>query len=336
MTFKDLGLSDSRLILKDALKNKYLVGAFNFNNVEQMQAIIEAAHETRSPIILQAAWGGVSHFRKEIFPHVVKGGMEYNRFLADKDRTTPVPVALNLDHGATFEQCEACCRLGFSSIMIDGSHHEYEENVRLTAEVVKMAKSYDPDINVEGELGIIGGQEDEVISDDKRYTDPAQAIDFAERTGVDSLAISAGTAHGAKKFQPKDLIRDEKGNMVPPPLKTDIVKEISLKKPELPLVLHGASAIPEEYVKLFNSYGGTLNEAIGIPDSYVKAMAPTSICKVNIHSDGRLVFMAALRKGLADKSGSIEERNFLNLGKEEMKNYYMYKMKEVLLSSGHA
>ena len=336
MNYKELGLADSRVVLQDALKGDYLVGAFNFNNIEQMQAIIEAAHETRSPIILQAAWGGVKHIRKEIFPWVVKGGVEYANFLASEDGTTPVPVVLNLDHGGTFEECEACCQLGFSSIMIDGSHHDFDENVRLTAEVVKMARSYDPTINVEGELGIIGGQEEDVSNESKHYTDPAQAEEFTKKTGIDSLAISIGTAHGAKKYEPKDLIKNESGKMVPPPLKSEIVTEIAKIMPDLPLVLHGASAIPEEYVKLFNSYGGTLKEAVGIPDAYVKAMAPTNICKVNIHSDGRLVFMAALKKGLTEKTDNIEERNFLNLGKEEMKKYYMYKMREVLVSAGKA
>ena len=331
MNFKDLGLSSAKLVYEDSMKNNYTIGAFNFNNVEQMQAIIEAGHETRSPIILQAAFGGVKHFRKEIFPYVVKGGVEYSKYLAKKDGVKPIPIILNLDHGADFKQCEICCSLGFSAIMIDGSHLPLEENIALTKRVVEMAKTYDPDICVEGELGIIGGEEDDLVSTKKDYTDPAVAARFIDETGIDILAISIGTSHGAKKFTEKDLVPNDKGEMVPPPLRKDIVDEIAKLKPNTPLVLHGASAIPQEFVKEFNEYGGTLEKAIGIPDEYVAELTSKNICKVNIHSDGRLVFMSQIRRGLAEKSDSIEERYFLGLGKEEMKEYYMYKMENVLM-----
>jgi fructose-bisphosphate aldolase class II len=336
MKFQELGLVSPKALFKDAIEKNYLVGAFNFNNLEELHAIVEAATETQSPIILQAAWGGVKFIKPAIIPHLVKGGVEYSKAIAAEKNLKPVPMALNLDHGSSLEECENCCKLGFSAIMIDGSRNEYEENVRLTTEVVKMARAYDPEISVEGELGILGGEEDHMLDMDNAFTDPKQAEDFIKRTGIDCLAISVGTSHGAKKYTESDLIKDADGNMVPPPLRMDIVEEISKLVPNFPLVLHGASAVPQNHIANINKYGGQMTGSIGILDAYVRGAANSCISKVNIHSDGRIAFMSGLRQSLSEKPASVEERYFTGIGKEFMKEYYMQKMQNVLMCAGKA
>ena len=285
VNYKDLGLVNTREMFAKAIKGGYAIPAFNFNNMEQMQAIIKAAVETKSPVILQVSKGARQYANATLLRYMAQGAVEYAKELG----CAHPEIVLHLDHGDTFETCKSCIDSGFSSVMIDGSHLPYEENVALTKKVVEYAHQFD--VTVEGELGVLAGVEDEVSSDHHTYTDPEEVIDFATRTGCDSLAISIGTSHGAYKFTPEQCHIDPKtGRMVPPPLAFEVLDAVMEKLPGFPIVLHGSSSVPEEEVETINKYGGALKAAIGIPEEELRKAAKSAVCKINIAADTRRIF----------------------------------------------
>ena len=243
-------------------------------------------------------------------------------------------IVLHLDHGDTFELCKSCIDMGFSSVMIDGSSLPYEENVALTKKVVDYAHQFD--VTVEGELGVLAGVEDEVSSDHHTYTNPEEVIDFATRTGCDSLAISIGTSHGAYKFTPDQCTRNAEGKLVPPPLAFDVLDAVMEKLPGFPIVLHGSSSVPQEYVDIINANGGKMPDAIGIPEEQLRKAAKSSVCKINIDSDSRLAMTAAVRKLFNDKPGEFDPRKYLGPARDEMERLYKHKIINVLGSEGKA
>ncbi len=260
VNYKDLGLVNTREMFAKAIKGGYAIPAFNFNNMEQLQAIIKAAAEEKSPVILQVSKGARNYANATLLRYMAQGAVAYAKELGWEHPQ----IVLHLDHGDSFELCKDCIDNGFSSVMIDGSHLPYEENVALTKKVVDYAHQYD--VTVEGELGVLAGVEDEVSSDHHTYTDPEEVIDFATRTGCDSLAISIGTSHGAYKFTPEQCTRNAEGRLVPPPLAFNVLDAVMEKLPGFPIVLHGSSSVPQEYVDTINAHGGKLPDAIGIPE----------------------------------------------------------------------
>ncbi|MBQ3318151.1 MAG: class II fructose-bisphosphate aldolase, partial [Spirochaetales bacterium] len=241
---------------------------------------------------------------------------------------------LHLDHGDSFETCKDCIDNGFSSVMIDGSSLPYAENVALTKKVVEYAHKFD--VTVEGELGVLAGIEDEVQAEASHYTQPSEVIDFVSKTGVDSLAISIGTSHGAFKFTAEQCTRNADGILVPPPLRFDILKEIEKKLPGFPIVLHGSSSVPQQYVKMINEYGGKLKDSVGIPEEQLREAAKSAVCKINIDSDGRLAMTAMIRKVLAEQPAVFDPRKYLGPAREALKQMYMHKNIDVLGSAGKA
>ena len=329
VSYKDLGLVNTRDMFKKAMAGHYAIPAYNFNNMEQMQAIIMACVETKSPVILQVSKGARDYANINILRNMARGATEYAAELG-----CPIPITLHLDHGDSFETAKACIDNGFSSVMIDGSHLPYEENIALTKKVVEYAHQYD--VTVEGELGVLAGIEDEVSSAVSHYTKPEEVEDFSKRTGVDSLAISIGTSHGAYKFTAAQCTRNADGVLVPPPLRFDILEEIERRIPGFPIVLHGSSSVPQEYVKIINQYGGKLADSVGIPEEQLRKAAASAVCKINIDSDGRLAMTAMVRKVLAEKPAEFDPRKYLGPAREELKKMYMHKNIEVLGSAGHA
>ena len=305
VNYKDLGLVNTREMFKKAIAGQYAIAAFNFNNMEQMQAIIQAAVETKSPVILQVSSGARKYANQTLLRYMAQGAVEYAKELG----CAHPQIVLHLDHGDSFELCKSCIDMGFSSVMIDGSHFPYEENVALTKKVVDYAHQFD--VTVEGELGVLAGIEDDVKAEHHTYTQPEEVIDFVSRTGVDSLAISIGTSHGANKFTPEQCTRDANGVLVPPPLRFDILKEIEKKIPGFPIVLHGSSSVPQDLVAIINKYGGALKDAIGIPEDQLREAAKSAVCKINIDSDGRLAMTAAVREVLATKPAEFDPRKYL-------------------------
>ena len=329
VSYKDLGLVNSREIFKKAIEGKYAIPAFNFNNMEQMQAIIQACVEKSSPVILQVSSGARKYANQTILRYMAQGAVEYAKELGKN-----IPIVLHLDHGDSFELCKSCIEMGFSSVMIDGSHLPYEENVALTKKVVDYAHQFD--VTVEGELGVLAGVEDEVSAEHHTYTEPDDVVDFVTRTGVDSLAISIGTSHGANKFKPEQCTRNADGILVPPELRFDILAEIEKRIPGFPIVLHGASSVPQQYVKTINKYGGALKDAVGIPEDQLRRAAASAVCKINIDSDGRLAMTAAGREVFATKPAEFDARKYLGPARDEMKKLYMHKVENVLGSAGKA
>ena len=254
VSYKDLGLVNTREMFAKAIKGGYAIPAFNFNNMEQMQAIIQACVEASSPVILQVSSGARKYANQTLLRYMAQGAVEYAKELGKN-----IPIVLHLDHGNSFELCKSCIDMGFSSVMIDGSHLPYEENVALTKQVVDYAHQFD--VTVEGELGVLAGVEDEVSAEHHTYTDPKDVVDFVSKTGVDSLAISIGTSHGAYKFKPEQCTRNAEGILVPPELRFDILAEIEKELPGFPIVLHGSSSVPQEYVKIINTHGGALKDS---------------------------------------------------------------------------
>ena len=305
VNYKDLGLVNTKEMFKGAVDGGYAIPAFNFNNMEQMQAIVSACAETKSPVILQVSSGARKYANQTLLRYMAQGAVEYAKELGwEKPQ-----ICLHLDHGDTFELCKSCVDMGFSSVMIDGSHHSYEDNIELTRKVVEYAHQYG--VTVEGELGVLAGIEDEVSAEHHTYTRPEEVVDFVKRTGVDSLAISIGTSHGANKFTPEQCTRDENGKLVPPPLRFDILKEIEKQIPGFPIVLHGSSSVPQEYVDIINTYGGKLKDAIGIPEDQLREAARSAVCKINIDSDGRLAMTAVVRKFMAENPDKFDPRQYL-------------------------
>ncbi|MDR0331930.1 MAG: class II fructose-1,6-bisphosphate aldolase [Dysgonamonadaceae bacterium] len=329
VSYKELGLVNTKEMFQKAMEGKYAVPAYNFNNLEQMQAIVSACVETKSPVILQVSSGARKYANQTLLRYLAQGAVEYAKELGYE-----IPIVLHLDHGDTFELCKSCIDMGFSSVMIDGSHHSYEENVALTKKVVEYAHAHG--VTVEGELGVLAGIEDDVVAEHHVYTQPEEVVDFVTRTGVDSLAISIGTSHGANKFKPEQCTRDENGVLIPPPLRFDILEEIEKQIPGFPIVLHGASSVPQEYVDTINKYGGALKDSIGIPESQLRKAAQSAVCKINIDSDGRLAMTASVRKTFHDQPAEFDPRKYLGPARDELKKMYMHKNKEVLGSAGKA
>jgi fructose-bisphosphate aldolase, class II len=327
--YKELGLVNSKELFQKAVKGGYAIPAFNFNNLEQLQAIIGACVETKSPVLLQVSSGARKYANQTLLKHLAKGAVEYSRELG-----YAIPIVLHLDHGDTLELCKSCVESGFSSVMIDGSHHPYEKNVELTRQVVEYA--HKNDVSVEGELGVLAGIEDDVSSEVSHYTRPQEVEDFVKKTGVDSLAISIGTSHGANKFKPEQCTRNADGVLVPPPLRFDILEEVERRIPGFPIVLHGASSVPAELVKIINSNGGKLKDAVGIPEDQLRRAAASAVCKINIDSDGRLAMTAAIRKVFVDSPAEFDPRKYLGPARDQLKELYKHKITNVLGSAGRA
>ncbi|MGN0061928.1 MAG: class II fructose-bisphosphate aldolase [Alloprevotella sp.] len=329
-SYKELGLVNTREMFKKAVAGGYAIPAFNFNTMEQMQAIVQAAVETKSPVIMQVSKGARAYANGTILRYMAQGAVEYAKELGCEKPE----IVLHLDHGDSFEICKECIDNGFSSVMIDGSHLPFEENIALTKKVVDYAHQYD--VTVEAELGVLAGVEDEVSAAESHYTQPGEVIEFATRTGCDSLAISIGTSHGAYKFTPEQCTKDpETGLLVPPPLAFDILAEIEKKLPGFPIVLHGSSSVPQEEVATINKYGGALPNAIGIPEEQLRKAAKSAVCKINIDSDSRLAMTAAIRQHFAEHPDHFDPRQYLKPARENMKKMYIHKIVEVLGSNGH-
>jgi len=303
-------------MFKKAYEGGYAIGAFNVNNMEIVQGITEAAAEEKAPIILQVSAGARKYAKHIYLTKLVEAAV------AD----TGLPIALHLDHGADFEICKSCIDGGFTSVMIDGSHHDYEDNVALTRKVVEYA--HDKGVVVEAELGQLAGIEDDVhvSEDDAHFTDPAQVEDFVTRTGVDSLAIAIGTSHGAYKFKPGQK----------PQLRFDILEDVGRRLPGFPIVLHGASSVIQEDVATVNQFGGQMPDAIGIPEDMLRKAATMAVCKINIDSDLRLAMTAALRKYMVENPSHFDPRQYLTPARAHIKELVKHKLVEVLGCAGKA
>ena len=321
---------NTREMFKKAVDGGYAIPAFNFNNMEQLQAIIKASAETKSPVILQVSKGARQYANATMLLYMAEGAVAYAKELGWANPQ----IVLHLDHGDSFELCKSCIEMGFSSVMIDGSHLPYEENIALTRKVVDYAHQYD--VTVEGELGVLAGVEDEVSAEHHTYTRPEEVIDFATRTGCDSLAISIGTSHGANKFRPEQCTRDANGVLIPPPLRFDILEQIEKKLPGFPIVLHGSSSVPQDQVATINKYGGALKDAIGIPEEQLRRAAKSAVCKINIDSDSRLAMTASVREVLAQKPAEFDPRKYLGPARDNMERLYKHKIENVLGSNGKA
>ena len=299
VSYKSLGFVNTKEMFKKAMAGKYAVPAYNFNNMEQLQAIIDGCGQSKSPVILQVSKGARQYANEVLLRYMGQGAVEMA-----KSKGYNIPIALHLDHGDSFETCKACIDSGFSSVMIDGSHFSFEENIALTKKVVEYAHAHD--VTVEGELGVLSGVEDEVSSEHSHYTQPSEVVEFVKQTGVDSLAISIGTSHGAFKFKPEQCTKNADGVLVPPELRFDILEQIEKEIPGFPIVLHGASSVLPEYVKIIQQFGGKMDAAVGIPAEQLRKAAKSAVCKINIDSDGRLVFTAMIRKVFTEKPGEFD------------------------------
>lgn len=328
VSYKELGLVNTKEMFAKAVKGGYAIPAFNFNTMEQMQAIVQAAVETRSPVIMQVSKGARKYANPTILRYMAQGAVEYAKELG----CAHPQIVLHLDHGDSFETCKSCIDSGFSSVMIDGSSLPFEENIALTKKVVEYAHQYD--VTVEAELGVLAGVEDEVAAEESHYTKPEEVVEFATKTGCDSLAISIGTSHGAYKFKPEQCTRDPKtGKLIPPPLAFDVLKAVEQKLPGFPIVLHGSSSVPQEYVDIINKFGGKLPDAVGIPEEQLREAAKSAVCKINIDSDSRLAMTAAIRKHFAEHPEQFDPRQYLSPAREEMKKLYIHKIVNVLGSN---
>ena len=304
-------------MFKKAYEGGYAIGAFNINNMEIVQGITEAAHELNSPVILQASKGARAYANSVYLVKLVEGALALYPDL---------PVALHLDHGPDFETCKDCIDNGFTSVMIDASSKPFEENIEITRKVVEYAHAHG--VVVEAELGTLAGIEDEVqvSAEDSSYTNPDDVEEFVGKTGVDSLAIAIGTSHGAYKFKPGTK----------PQLRFDILEEVTQRLPGFPIVLHGASSVPQEYVKIINANGGALKDAIGIPEEQLREAAKGAVCKINIDSDLRLGMTAGIRQHFIEHPDHFDPRQYLGVGRQYVKDIVMHKITEVLGSDGKA
>lgn len=319
VSYKELGLVNTREMFKHAIEGGFAIPAFNFNNMEQMQAIISACVEVKSPVILQVSKGARNYANQTLLRYMAQGAVEYAKEISKDGKG--IPICLNLDHGDSFDLVVSCIQSGFSNVMIDGSALPYEENIALTKKVVDYAHQYD--VTVEGELGVLAGIEDDVKSEVHHYTRPEEVEDFVKRTGVDSLAISIGTSHGAYKFKPGTH----------PQLRLDILHEVEKRIPGFPIVMHGSSSVPQEHVATINKYGGKLDDAIGVPEDQIREAVKSAVCKVNIDSDGRLAMTAAIRKYLVEHPNHFDPRQYLSVAREELKKLYMHKCSDEVLNS---
>lgn len=316
VSYKDLGLVNSKELFKKAYSGGYAIPGYNFNNLEQLQAIINACIATSSPVILQVSSGARKYANQTMLRYLALGATEYV-----KESGSNIPIVLHLDHGNSFELCKSCIDYGFSSVMIDGSHLPFEENIKLSKQVVEYAHAHD--VSVEGELGVLAGIEDEVSHEHSNYTDPNEVEEFVNKTRVDSLAISIGTSHGAYKFKVKP------GESVPP-LRFDILAEVSKRLPNFPIVLHGSSSVMPKYVDMINQYGGKMDNAVGVPEEQLREAAKSAVCKINIDSDGRLAITAIIRKFMSENPSDFDPRSYLGAARTELIEVVKYKNINVL------
>jgi fructose-bisphosphate aldolase class II len=320
-------------MFRRAFAGRYAVPAYNFNNMEQLQAIITACVETRSPVILQVSSGARKYANQTLLRYMAEGAVRMAREMERaKGAGQDIPITLHLDHGDTFELAKSCIDNGFSSVMIDASHLPFDENIALTRQVVDYARPRD--VSVEGELGRLAGIEDDVQAEHSTYTHPDQVVEFVKRSNVDSLAISIGTSHGAYKFKPEQCTRDARGILVPPPLRFDILSEIETKLPGFPIVLHGASSVIQEAVAAINKFGGAMKDAVGVPEDQLRQAARSAVCKINIDTDGRMVMTAAVRQVFAESPGEFDPRKYLGPARAALVEMYKRKNREVLGSAG--
>ena len=329
VSYKELGLVNTKEMFAKAIKGGYAIPAYNFNNMEQMQAIIRAAVETKSPVILQVSKGARAYANGTLLRYMAQGAVEYAKELGCKKPQ----IVLHLDHGPNFEVAKDCIDNGFSSVMIDGSALPYDENVALTKKVVEYAHAHD--VTVEAELGVLAGVEDDVAAEESKYTKPEEVEDFVKKTGCDSLAISIGTSHGRCKFTPEQCTRSADGVLTPPPLAFNVLEAIEKKIPGFPIVLHGSSSVPMNYVRQIEEFGGKIPDSVGIPEEQLRKAAKSAVCKINIDSDGRLAMTAAIRKHLAENPGDFDPRQYLAPARDELVKMYSRKNIEVLGSAGH-
>jgi len=320
--YEELGLVNTRELFKKAMAGGYAIPAYNFNNMEQLQAIVIGCAETKSPVILQVSKGAREYANQTLLRYMAMGAVKMVREMGSN-----IPIVLHLDHGDSFELAKSCIEYGFSSVMIDGSSLPYEKNIKLTKQVVDFAHPYD--VTVEGELGVLAGIEEHVVAEKSHYTDPNQVQDFVGKTGVDSLAISIGTSHGAYKFKLKP------GESVPP-LRFDILHEIEKKLPGFPIVLHGASSVLQKYVDMINQFGGKIENAAGVPEEQLRQAAKSAVCKINIDTDGRMVVTAVIRKVFAENPKEFDPRKYLGPARKELVDMIKHKNIEVLGSADRA
>ncbi len=321
-----MALVNTTEMFKKAYEGGYAIGAFNVNNMEIIQGITEAAKEENAPLILQVSAGARKYANHTYLVKLVEAAII----------ETDLPIALHLDHGDTFELCKSCIDGGFTSVMIDGSHHSFEDNIALTKQVVEYAHAHG--VTVEGELGRLAGIEDavNVSAEDASYTRPEEVEEFVAKTGVDSLAIAIGTSHGAYKFTADQCTRNEKGILVPPPLRFDILEEVSRRLPGFPIVLHGSSSVPQDFVKMINENGGKMPDAVGIPEEQLRKAATSSVCKINIDSDLRLAMTASIRAHFNEHPDHFDPRQYLKPARENIKNIVRHKLVNVLGCNGKA
>lgn len=331
LSFKKLGLVNTNKMYSNAIKGEYAIPGYNFNNMEQLQAIIKACVETESPVVLQVSKGARKYANETLLRFMAEGAVKYAKEL---NQGKGIPISLHLDHGPTFEVCKSCIDFGFSSVMYDGSSLPYEENIQISKRVVDYAHKYE--VTVECELGILAGIEDEVSAEVSTYTKPEEVIDFSKRTGCDSLAISIGTSHGANKFKPEQCTRNNDGILIPPVLRFEILEQIEEKLPGFFIVLHGSSSVPPKYTKIINDNGGELKDTVGIPEDQLRRAASMNVCKINIDSDGRLAMTAMIRKTMAENPAFFDPRKYLGPARDELTKMYARKNREVLGSAGHA
>ena len=325
-------LVTSTEMFKKAYDGGYAIGAFNVNNMEIIQGITEAAIEEKAPLILQVSKGARAYAKHVYLMKLIEAA------IADAEQTAgfDLPICVHLDHGDTFELCKSCIDGGFTSVMIDGSSKSFKDNIALTKQVVDYA--HDHGVVVEGELGTLAGVEDEVkvSAEDSSYTRPEEVEEFVSKTGVDSLAIAIGTSHGAYKFTAAQCTRNEQGLLVPPPLRFDILEEVSKRLPGFPIVLHGSSSVPQEFVKLINKYGGKMPDAVGIPEEQLRKAATMSVCKINIDSDLRLAMTACIRQHFAEHPEHFDPRQYLKPARMAIKDMVKHKLVDVLGCNGKA
>ena len=318
-------LVNSKKMFKAAYKGGYAIGAFNVNNMEIVQGITEACKEENAPVILQVSKGARAYANHTYLVKLVEAAVK---------ECPNVPIVLHLDHGPDFDTCKACIDGGFTSVMIDGSALPYEKNIEVTRKVVEYAHKYN--VTVEGELGTLAGIEDEVSHAEGSYTRPEEVQDFVNHTGVDSLAIAIGTSHGAYKFKPDQCTRNEKGILCPPPLRFDILEEVSKLLPNFPIVLHGASSVPQEYVSMINEFGGKMPDAVGVPEDQLREAAKLAVCKINIDSDIRLAMTGSIRKFFVEHPDKFDPREYLKVARANVKELVRHKLKDVLGCAGKA
>ncbi|HIS00265.1 MAG TPA: class II fructose-1,6-bisphosphate aldolase [Candidatus Excrementavichristensenella intestinipullorum] len=327
-----MALVTSTQMFKKAYDGGYAIGAFNVNNMEIIQGITEAAMEEKAPLILQVSSGARKYAKHVYLMKLIEAA------IADAEQSAgfDLPICVHLDHGDTFELCKSCIDGGFTSVMIDGSSKSFEDNIKLTRQVVEYA--HDHGVVVEGELGTLAGVEDDVkvAAEDSSYTRPEEVEEFVSRTGVDSLAIAIGTSHGAYKFTAAQCTRNADGILVPPPLRFDILDEVSKRLPGFPIVLHGSSSVPQEFVKIINENGGKMPDAVGIPEAQLRQAARGAVCKINIDSDLRLAMTASIRQYMAEHPDHFDPRQYLKPARANIKALVKHKLVDVLGCNGKA